>query len=246
VGWIPITWCSGDVREEARRMEEERYKATARQAAERPTCSRKSPRLAELAAVEAGGADEEGGEEEEGGGGESQAASDEADGGEGSGEEADDLQMLLDARRRRPGEDAAMRERVAADVEARMDNGVRFDPRFLTFEFINNLVMRKQQHQLVTRFLKAAASGDSLCHQMIMGAGKTTGACRGVMVSPRVRGRAKVRVYENRRHPNSPCCPICSPDACGRCSVSHTSLASFEGVPYWVQSGNPRPEFGSP
>ena len=48
---------------------------------------------------------------------------------EGSGEEADDLQMLLDARRRRPEEDAAMRERVAADVEARMDNGVRIDPR---------------------------------------------------------------------------------------------------------------------
>lgn len=144
---------------------------------------------------------------------------------------------------------ALMTERHCVRADSRQGaspGGVRFDPRFLTFEFINNLVMRKQQHQLVTRFLKAAASGDSLCHQMIMGAGKTTGACRGVMVSPRVRGRAKVRVYENRRHPNSPCCPICSPDACGRCSVSHTSLASFEGVPYWVQSGNPRPEFGSP
>ena len=43
--------------------------------------------------------------------------------------EDDDLQALLRARRRRDEEDVEMRERVADDVEALMDNGVRIDPR---------------------------------------------------------------------------------------------------------------------
>ena len=49
--------------------------------------------------------------------------------GRGEREEEDDLQALLGARRRRNEEDAEMRERVAEDVETRMDNGVRIDPR---------------------------------------------------------------------------------------------------------------------
>ena len=49
-----------------------------------------------------------------------------------------------------------------------------YDPRFLAFEFINNIVLRKQQCQLVVRFLHTVETGKSLCHQLIMGAGKTT------------------------------------------------------------------------
>ena len=56
-----------------------------------------------------------------------------------------------------------------------VDRGsLEYDPRFLAFEFINNLVLRKQQCELVVRFVSAAAQGRSLCHQLIMGAGKTT------------------------------------------------------------------------
>ena len=43
VEWVAITWCTGDVREEARRMEEAMY-PTARRA-EAAKGSRKSPRL---------------------------------------------------------------------------------------------------------------------------------------------------------------------------------------------------------
>ena len=58
-----------------------------------------------------------------------QAALDAAGEGGASEVEEDDLQALLGARRRRNEEDAEMRERVAEDVETRMDNGVRIDPR---------------------------------------------------------------------------------------------------------------------
>jgi hypothetical protein len=43
VEWVAITWCTGDVREEARRMEEAMYPAARR--AEAAKGSRKSPRL---------------------------------------------------------------------------------------------------------------------------------------------------------------------------------------------------------
>jgi hypothetical protein len=56
------------------------------------------------------------------------------------------------------------------------DDGVSFyyDPRFLGFEFSYGYILRKQQYHLVKKFMQAASSGASLCHQMIMGAGKTT------------------------------------------------------------------------
>ena len=52
--------------------------------------------------------------------------------------------------------------------------GVEFDPRLLIFEFIHNVLLRKAQVQLIRQFQAAIKSGASRCHQMIMGAGKTT------------------------------------------------------------------------
>eukprot|EP00917_Polyrhabdina_sp_WS-2016_P024025 GHVP01052046.1.p1 GENE.GHVP01052046.1~~GHVP01052046.1.p1 ORF type:complete len:1824 (-),score=350.62 GHVP01052046.1:2389-7860(-) len=49
-----------------------------------------------------------------------------------------------------------------------------FDPRFLVFEFAYDILLRKSQIELINTFLSAVRSGNSLCHQMIMGAGKTT------------------------------------------------------------------------
>lgn len=56
----------------------------------------------------------------------------------------------------------------------RSDGRYVFDPRFLVFEFTYNMVLRGQQYQLILKFMDAARQGKSLCHQMIMGAGKTT------------------------------------------------------------------------
>ena len=49
-----------------------------------------------------------------------------------------------------------------------------YDPRLLVFEFTYNMILRKQQYELIQKFIAAVAGGRSLCHQMIMGAGKTT------------------------------------------------------------------------
>lgn len=53
-------------------------------------------------------------------------------------------------------------------------NAVSFDPRFLVFEFTYSLMLRKSQVTLVNKFLYALKNNKSMCHQMIMGAGKTT------------------------------------------------------------------------
>ena len=49
-----------------------------------------------------------------------------------------------------------------------------YRPRMLVFEFIFGYLMRKSQVVLIDKFLAAVERGDSVCHQMIMGAGKTT------------------------------------------------------------------------
>jgi Protein of unknown function (DUF3638)/Protein of unknown function (DUF3645) len=57
----------------------------------------------------------------------------------------------------------------------RDDNDIlEFDPRFLVFEYVFNIVLRKQQVRLVHTFVDAALRNESMVHQMIMGAGKTT------------------------------------------------------------------------
>ena len=53
--------------------------------------------------------------------------------------------------------------------------GTFCDPRFLIFEFCTGFLLRSSQVELVRRFVTAVNVDDtSLCHQMIMGAGKTT------------------------------------------------------------------------
>ena len=49
-----------------------------------------------------------------------------------------------------------------------------FDPRLLAFEFTHDLLLRDAQVVLLHRFLEAHARNRSLCHQLIMGQGKTT------------------------------------------------------------------------
>jgi hypothetical protein len=49
-----------------------------------------------------------------------------------------------------------------------------FDPRFLLFEFTANIVLRDTQIRLVNKFVQEIEKGESVCHQLIMGAGKTT------------------------------------------------------------------------
>jgi len=53
-------------------------------------------------------------------------------------------------------------------------DGVSYDPRLLVFEFNCNLILRASQVKLVGKFVQAHKQGRSLCHQLIMGAGKTT------------------------------------------------------------------------
>jgi len=53
-------------------------------------------------------------------------------------------------------------------------NYIEFDPRYLVFEFTYSLMLRKSQVILVNKFMDALRNNRSMCHQMIMGAGKTT------------------------------------------------------------------------
>ena len=48
------------------------------------------------------------------------------------------------------------------------------DPRMLIFEFRHELLLREVQVALLKRFSEAYSQGRSLCHQLIMGQGKTT------------------------------------------------------------------------
>jgi hypothetical protein len=52
--------------------------------------------------------------------------------------------------------------------------GVMVDPRFMLFEFGHGLILRQSQVELVRKLLGDMEAGQSVCHQMIMGAGKTT------------------------------------------------------------------------
>ena len=133
--WVPVTWCTGDVRAEARRLEEVRYGQAGRRAAERPEGCRKSPRLAGTMAEEGCVECDEEGEEGADDGGERRPAPEaavggtmEAEEGDGPEAEADGLEAMLRARGQRDEVDAAMRVRVAAEVEARMGNGIHINP----------------------------------------------------------------------------------------------------------------------
>ena len=49
-----------------------------------------------------------------------------------------------------------------------------YDPRFLVFEYVFDIVLRARQIEIVESFRSSTLNGDSRVQQMIMGAGKTT------------------------------------------------------------------------
>ena len=65
-------------------------------------------------------------------------------------------------------------ERHFMKISPTNPNFIEFDPRYLVFEFTYSLMLRKSQVILVNKFLDSLRNGQSMCHQMIMGAGKTT------------------------------------------------------------------------
>ncbi|CAH0482965.1 unnamed protein product [Peronospora belbahrii] len=57
---------------------------------------------------------------------------------------------------------------------AEKSSGWRFDPRFLVFEYVFDILLRGRQVQMIDSILTSLAKGSSRVQQMIMGAGKTT------------------------------------------------------------------------
>jgi len=53
-------------------------------------------------------------------------------------------------------------------------SSIQFDPSYLVFEFTYSLMLRKSQVELVDKFIQVLKNNGSMCHQMIMGAGKPT------------------------------------------------------------------------
>lgn len=54
------------------------------------------------------------------------------------------------------------------------DGAIHLDPRFLVFEYIFDLSLRRRQVEMVNWFVSSLREGQSRVQQMIMGAGKTT------------------------------------------------------------------------
>ncbi|KAL1504687.1 hypothetical protein AB1Y20_008467 [Prymnesium parvum] len=64
-----------------------------------------------------------------------------------------------------------------ADLPRKREKGYEEDleqPRLLLFEFNCGIILREEQVRLVGKFVNSLRRGEPLCHQMIMGAGKTT------------------------------------------------------------------------
>ncbi|OEH80097.1 EF hand family protein [Cyclospora cayetanensis] len=78
-----------------------------------------------------------------------------------------------------PGDAAAVLEESglppsAVPPEGGTVPGASYDPRYLVFEFAYGLLLRQPQVALLRQFRDSVNAGRSLCHQMIMGSGKTT------------------------------------------------------------------------
>lgn len=56
----------------------------------------------------------------------------------------------------------------------RTEDNFSFDPRFLVFEYVFDILLRKRQVEMVHSFLEGISKGNSRVQQMLMGAGKTT------------------------------------------------------------------------
>ena len=66
------------------------------------------------------------------------------------------------------------RHHMNAHVQNGSSVSLYFDPRYLVFEFSQDILIRKAQVELIDRFVGRVAHGHSMVSQMIMGAGKTT------------------------------------------------------------------------
>ncbi len=67
-----------------------------------------------------------------------------------------------------------MTERHFMKMDSANPSFISFDPRYLVFEFTYSIMLRKSQVILVNKFMDSLKNNKSMCHQMIMGAGKTT------------------------------------------------------------------------
>ncbi len=59
-------------------------------------------------------------------------------------------------------------------MNIQQDGSIVFDPRYLVFEYVFGIMLRKSQVVMVNDFARKAIEGGSMVQQMIMGAGKTT------------------------------------------------------------------------
>ena len=83
---------------------------------------------------------------------------------------ADQLAALVCTKRAHIKETSASAPLAAGGPPA----GPVVDPRILVFEFCAGVVLRAQQVALLSKLAAHATSGHSVCHQMLMGEGKTT------------------------------------------------------------------------
>jgi hypothetical protein len=74
------------------------------------------------------------------------------------------------------GEELAKTITMSRHYVSKKPNKTRydFDPRYLVFEFVWNIQLRKKQVEIVNNFRECLANGNSKVKQMIMGAGKTS------------------------------------------------------------------------
>lgn len=73
------------------------------------------------------------------------------------------------------GEDLSKNITMARHYMKRTDGGqFLYDPRYLVFEFVWNIQLRKKQVEIVNDFRECLSQGKSKVKQMIMGAGKTS------------------------------------------------------------------------
>ncbi|KAJ8548740.1 hypothetical protein ON010_g10931 [Phytophthora cinnamomi] len=84
------------------------------------------------------------------------------------------IKMTRQASRDLAGMLLSKRYYLHGPTEGGGSSGWRFDPRFLVFEYVFDILLRGRQVQMIDSFLTSLEKGNSRVQQMIMGAGKTT------------------------------------------------------------------------
>jgi hypothetical protein len=64
--------------------------------------------------------------------------------------------------------------KLHVDAKQPQQTSIEFDPRFLVFEYVFDLLLRERQVAIVDSFAAEATAGGSRVQQMLMGQGKTT------------------------------------------------------------------------